>query len=285
MSQAEPGWYPLPNKPGVMGRWTGTGWSGEEQPLPPTPSSQPILPDAPVGQPISYGGHPSQPFPVPGQFGPQSGAWTPSSIIETVKREAQNPNSQATGKQALGGAMIADGIVGFGEKRSGIFGAVGTIIFGIVWLLFTTFLLGGLTEGNKLKPGETTSQGKVIELNVSESTSKGKTSRMCSPVVEFTVNGAKHTASTNGSTSPCPWRVGQDAKVLYDPKSVDASSRVPMDGKGMDMFTKIFPLAGWLIIAGGVWTLLVRLGTIGAGIYFWRKGSQQKATIRRKPGQ
>ena len=259
-----PGWYPLANEPGMMGYWDGNGWTAHKQPMPPAQEAVPVAVQAPAQQVPQFspaGGQPAQP-------------WAPESLIGTAKKYIGDPNVQATGTAAAGGALIADGIVGFGEKRQGLGGAIGTIIFGIVWLVMT--MTPGMPFSNpEPRAGSVHAQATVTNVQVN---SKGN----CSPVAELTVGGTAYTVRSNVSQSPCPYMKGEKVEVTYHPTDPAATAAFTPSGF-YKTFLTFAPWIGVLVIAGGVWTFIKRAGSIAAGIFLLRKGLRARKAQKGNP--
>jgi hypothetical protein len=280
LSTTPAGWYPSKKNPGMARYWDGAGWTDQYRPLPDDEEAPPTD-YTQAAAPLSH----QYQQPAPGYqqqpFQQQNSDWSPANIIETVKTAALDKNNQAIGTQAAGGALIADGIIGFGEKRAGIFGAIGTIIFGIVWIVVTSMMLDPFAASSEIKAGEVKVAAQVSEVkwNESKSSSSKKSSPSCAPIATFNVDGTTYTATSNSYTSPCPWDKGETIDVIYNKDQIAASARVD-DSKTMELFTFIFPAAGFLVIAGGVWTFIKRAGSIGAGIYLFRRGKKNREALK-----
>lgn len=269
---AIPGWYPLPNEEGMMDYWDGQAWAGSKCPVPsvtPAPTGDPLNVPAPTASPLPLG--------LPGSSSNSPNAWTPEKIIEQVKEVASDKRNQATGMQAGGGALIADGIVGFGEKRAGIFGALSTILFGIVWLVVSNFIFGG--QGIKDYEAETT--GTVVSMTTETSRdSDGDVTTYCVPNAEFNVDGKQYTATPSEKImlSPCPWHISEKVDVYYD-KLNPVNARISTENE-TKMFRILFMGTGILVLLAGVGTFIKRALSIGAGIWLWRKGTAKKASMK-----
>ncbi|WP_312875830.1 DUF2510 domain-containing protein [Arthrobacter terrae] len=257
MSSA-PGWYPLANEPGMMGYWDGNGWTGHKQPLPPAQEAVPVSVHAPeAAQTVPQYAAAANP-------GAQaSRPWSPEALIGTARRYVGDPGVRAGGTAAAGGALIADGVVGFGQNRQGLKGAIGTIIFGVVWLFLS--LTPGMPLHNEVpRAGTIHTQATVTNVQVND---KGN----CTPVAELVVDGKSYVVRSSVSQSPCPYMKGEKIDVTYYPDDVAATAAIPPSG-----FFKVFltfaPWIGVLAVIGGVWTLIKRTAEIGGGIFLLRKG-------------
>lgn len=262
---AQPGWYPLPDNEGMMDYWDGAQWSGNVRPVPPT---QPPAP-SPDSQPISVPESNPQSLPCPTE-----NPWAPENIIEQVKDVASDKRNQATGMQAGGGALIADGVIGFGEKRAGIFGAIGTIFFGVFWLAITSFFF----SGTGMQDHEAKTSGTVQSVRYEETRdSDGDWETRCYPEAFFVVDGERYTATPDVSISPCPWNEGETVDVFYD-KSEPSDAHISTVEE-TKIFRIIFPAVGVFIILAGIGTFIKRAASIGAGIWLWRKGTEKKEKL------
>lgn len=264
-----PGWYPLVNEPGMMGYWDGNGWTAHKQPLPPAQEAVPVSVQAPtpaqqVPQYATAGGPGSQP----------SQPWSPEALIGTAKKYMGDPNVRANGTTAAGGALIADGIVGFGEERQGIGGAIGTILFGILWLVLT---LGPGMPLNNAEPRAGTLHAQATVVNV-QVDAKGN----CTPIAELVVAGTPYTVHSSVSQKPCPYMKGEKIDVTYHPDDIAATATIPPSGF-FKTFLTFAPWLGVLAIIGGVWTFIKRAGSIAAGIFLLRKGLRARKALKENP--
>ena len=258
-----PGWYPLANEPGMMGYWDGNGWTAHKQPLPPAQEAVPVSVQAPEPSLQMQG--------AAGQSAPASSQWLPDNLVESVKRTVLNKENQALGATAAGGALIADGIVGFGEKRQGLGGAIGTIIFGIIWLIMT--MTPGMPFSNpEPRAGSVHAQATITNVQVN---AKGG----CSPVAELVVDGTSYTVRSSMSESPCPYMKGEKADVTYHPTDPAATATFTPSGF-FKTFLTFAPWIGVLVIIGGAWTLIKRLAAIGGGIFLLRKGLRDRKAMK-----
>lgn len=238
-----------------MGYWNGEGWTGHKQPLPPAQEATPVS----VVVPPKHAVDPVQPS-----------TSAPHSIFAAVKEMASDPGTKANGTAAAGGALIADGVVGFGERRQGLGGAIGTILFGIAWLVFT--LTPGMPLNNaEPRAGTIHTQGTVARISID---SKGQ----CSPVAEFVVDGKTYTVNSGLSEKPCPYIKGSKIDVTYHPSDVTATATIPPTGF-FKTFLTFAPWIGILAIVAGAWTFILRAGSIAAGIVLLRKGFRARKAL------
>lgn len=193
---------------------------------------------------------------------------------ERARQYAASPQGRATGTAVAGGALLADGVIGFGGKRSGIGGAVGGMIFGLVFIALSLLVLKPLIlDQATVHAGEATIQGTVIDQHAST----GEHGRMCSPEASFVVDGQSYAASGTGSSSTCP-PLGSHLKVIY--RTADpADARVAPDSMSRTM-AWIFPAAGALVFVMSLWTFVVRAGEISVGGVLLFKGLRARRAAK-----
>lgn len=273
----QPGWYAAPGEPGLLRLWDGLRWTQDRQPLPPATDAQPVIPThwTPEGQ--------SDPHtaPVPNLLstivGAQRGgaAWSPDGLVGAAPHYMADEQHRADGTAVAGGALLADGVVGFGRNRVGVVGAIRSIAIGGIFLLFSWFLLKPLIwDPMKVGPGETAVQATVLAQNRHQ-TGDGVTS--CSPEVSYQVDRQVYFITSTWWSSDCP-AAGSSAKVIY-PVADPADGRVVMTGP-LVWAVLIFPAVALLLLVSGLWTLLVRLTSIGAGTGLLVKGLGDRRRIK-----
>lgn len=272
----QPGWYAAPGEPGLLRLWDGLRWTQDRQPLPPATDAQPVIPThwTPEGQ--------SDPHtaPVPNLLsaivGAQRGgaAWSPGGLVGAAQHYMADEQHRADGTAVAGGALLADGVVGFGRNRVGVVGAIRSIAVGAVLLLVSWFLLKPLMwDPMRVGPGETAVQATVLAQNRHQ-TDDGVTS--CAPEVSYQVDGQVYVITPTWSSSDCP-SVGSSERVIYrvaDP----ADGRVVTTGPFMWAFL-MFPAAALVFLVSGICTLIVRLTSIGAGTGLLVKGLRDRRRI------
>lgn len=278
---ARAGWYAVPAEPGTMRFWDGTAWTDHRQPLPPAEGSVPIAAPSPaaaaparpatavVPQPTLPAARVPAPVPPsPGFDGPTGPvavvppqlAGVAADLWTAASRYAASEQGRSTGEAVVGGAMVADGVVGFGRNREGIGGAVKMMLFGLVFLAVGLLVVKPLLiDAGTVGAGEAQTVGTVTARNESRDDDGD---RLCSPDASYTVDGAVHTASAGYRSSSCP-SVGATVDVIYD-VARPADARIAPDAT-FRLLGWVFPLAGLLMLVGGLWTFVVRAGQIGVG--------------------
>jgi hypothetical protein len=242
----------------MMGYWDGNFWTPHRQPLPPVEDAAPVTVQPPVLQPL----------PVPDT---RPGGWSPQSLLGTAKDLLADPKVRANGKTAAGGALIADGVVGFGERRQGLGGALGTIAFAIVWLVLT---LGPGMPLNNAEPrsGTVHAQGTVVSVRTD---SKGS----CTPVAELRVDGHPYSIRSSMSEKPCPYVKGDRIDVTYHPDNIQGTAAVAPSGP-FKLFLAFAPWIGWIALIGGIWTFIKRAGSIVAGVMLLVRGLKDRRALQ-----
>ena len=195
---------------------------------------------------------------------------TVNKAKETLSRyESGNPHTAGQVRRAVGGVLVADGLVGLenpldGQKtRPGIAGALISVVFGLVFIAVAVFMatLGPDTDA------ETT--GHVVAVEGTDT---------CSMRADFVVDGTTYTARSTGSSS------GNCSHAPGDPVTVHYSSADPSQSTTAE---PILGIVGWvfggvgvLIVVGGLFTAVVRAASIVFGLTLWRSGSKM---IRENP--
>lgn len=193
-----------------------------------------------------------------------------ADIVNTVSGKL--PDAQT----AIGGALIADGVIGFGKNRVGIGGAIGNIVVGTgIAVAFAFFVAPWMSDQTGISDPVTT-QAEVVAVDQfqSENTDdKGNvtsTSLVCTVTLQYETqdDGEIQATTPYSSNSLCSRFVGEQVAIRYDAES-------PGRFEGLDAmsdgFTKWFPwifaAVGALIALSGLWTLMLRATQIGGGIY------------------
>ncbi|MDM7855170.1 DUF2510 domain-containing protein [Cellulomonas alba] len=292
---APAGWYPDPQGPGSVRYWDGTGWTQHVQPVPAAPQPQP----APVGaggwvpQPPTTSPQPGTAYPQPDASYGQAGGWsfggphtgvprphTPDlaeqlgQVLGQVRQYAGTDEGRATGTAAVGGALVADGVIGIGRNRQGIGGALSGMVFGALFVLISMVVIRPIAlEPGSTHPGEASIQGTVVDQH----SHVGDDGRMCSPEAQFVVGGQVYSAGSNGSSSTCP-AVGTHVKVIYNLAN-PADARIAPE-KMLQMIFWVFAGAGGLVFVLSLWTFIVRAGEISVGGFLLFKGLRARRAAR-----
>jgi uncharacterized membrane protein len=186
-----------------------------------------------------------------------------------------------------GGALLADGIVGFGKNRQGILGSFFGIFIGIALAVVSViFLVPALAAQGDIEDAVST-QATVVAverlINKSDSTDRSSTSTLtCAVVVQYTTREGQSVETTTPYTSSslCSFAVGQVVAISYDAKNIGRFNGLDPTG---DLVGKWFP---WVFVGVGVliavtsfWTFILRATQIGGGIYLINR-SRQKDLLR-----
>ncbi|GCD22048.1 hypothetical protein CTKZ_36100 [Cellulomonas algicola] len=183
-----------------------------------------------------------------------------ADLWASASRYAASEQGRSAGATAVGGALVADGIVGFGRNREGLGGAVKMMLFGLVFFAVGMFLVKPmLIDAGTVGSGEAKAVGTVTNRNESRDDDGD---RLCSPDATFTVAGTVYTASAGYRSSACPL-VGGSVDVIYD-VARPADARIAPDAT-FRLLGWVFPAAGLLFFVVGLWTTVVRAGQIGVG--------------------
>lgn len=175
--------------------------------------------------------------------------------------DAQSPHTAGQVRQAIGGLLIADGLIGLenplgGKSRPGIFGHLFQALFGLVFVGVGFFVLS-MTDAE----GDATTTGTITEVNRHTSDD----SDTCSLRAEFWVDNVPYRAGTTHSSSGfCSENVGGTVDIRYDSTNpADAD----VDGGSIIWFVLLFPAAGLLVTTPA----LIGLAFSAAAIFFgWR---------------
>lgn len=239
---------------------------------------QPSRPADLVGRDVSARG------PLPAGFNGPTGpvavvppqlAGVAADLWASASRYAASEQGRSTGAAAVGGAMVADGIVGFGRNREGIGGAVKMMLFGLVFFAVGMLLVKPmLIDAGTVGAGEAQTVGTVTERNESRDDDGD---RMCSPDATYTVDGQVYTASSGFRSSTCP-SVGGSVDVIYD-VARPADARIAPDDT-FRLLGWVFPVAGALFFLAGLGTFVTRAGQIGVGGALLLKGLRGRAAAR-----
>lgn len=189
-----------------------------------------------------------------------------TGFLEQYKQ--REPAQYAAAQQAIGGLLILDGFIGIdnpfaGNKRSGIFGTIGLMLFGALFMFVPT-LFGNITGANKMT-AQTNAQ--VVSVGAPQTTtdSDGDTSTTCGLTVKFTVDGKDYQGpASSNSSSNCNKQVGQNISIDYNPAD---PSQWMTDRQMMMSFLGIFFFVGLFILLTGVVTFFIRLLSI---IFGWK---------------
>lgn len=242
-SAPPPGFYDDPDNPGKLRWWDGSRW---------TDITQDDATESSTGD------------------GAEREGGIVADIVNTVSDNL--PDAQT----AIGGALIADGVIGFGKNRVGIGGAIGNIVVGTgIAITFAFFVAPWMSDQTEIADPVAT-QAEVVAVDRFQSENKDdkgnvtSTSLVCTVTLQYpTLDDGEIQATTPYSSNAlCSRFVGEQVEIRYDAAS-------PGRFEGLDAmsdgFTKWFPwifaAVGALIALSGLWTLMLRATQIGGGIY------------------
>ena len=210
-------------------------------------------------------------------------------LFSSLKQQAINfldpykekgPATYAAAEQAIGAILITDGFIGienpFGrKKRPGIFGTIGGIILGIVFMFVPT-IIGNVSGISSMT--ETTS---AMIISVGQPTytknSDGQSSSTCSFSASYLVNGKEYTwPSSISSSDSCALSQGQTITINYNP--ANPSSWV-YGAKTITGILTVFFWVGLLALISSVITFFIRLLSIIFGWKLLRDGRKNAANL------
>lgn len=168
---------------------------------------------------------------------------------EAVARyESTDPHTAGQVRRAVGGVLVADGLVGLevpGGRRTrpGLVGALGGVVFGLVFVAIGLFL------ANAGPDTDSSTSGTVVSTD-RQRDSDGDT--VCGLTAVFTVDGREYRADSTGrSDSNC-------SKVIGDSVRVNYSAADPTRGETDDPTSAWFP---WVFVGVGAMVALSSIGT------------------------
>jgi hypothetical protein len=194
----------------------------------------------------------------------------------------ESPAAYAVAEQVLGVALVLNGLLGSANplrarRKSGVFGSLFTIAFGIIFIVVAN-LLGGLIHAEQFT-GTTT--GTVVDIQRSTYIdSDGKQQQDCALIARYSVNGqAYEVKDTNSSGGyKCKLQVGQSIELKYDPKNpqnYDTAQDLQVAG----LFPLIFGGVGWLIAICGLFGFITKLAALILGIVLLLKGRRDARQV------
>ena len=200
------------------------------------------------------------------------------NFLEPYK--TKEPATYAAAEQAIGAILITDGFIGidnpFGrKKRPGIFGTIGGMILGVIFMFIPT-IVGNMTGINQMTA---TTSATVVSVGPASYTrnSNGSSSASCPLTVSYTANGQQYSnPSSISSGNYCSLSQGQVIMVNYNP--ANPSSWV-YGAKTISSILQIFFWAGLLAIISSIITFFIRLFSIIFGWKLLREGRQNAASL------
>lgn len=189
-----------------------------------------------------------------------------------------SPASYAAAQQAVGGLLIADGLIGIdhplgGNKRRGIFGSLAGVIVGL-FFIFGTGFIGNLMGINKL-----TATTAATVVSVSQPARTGNDSgSSCTATAKYIVNGKEYNqTASSGTSSTCSLTAGQKIDINYDPNNPAAWA---YDLATIKTVFKIFPIVGVIVTVTSLFTFVIRLLSI---IFGWKLLKSGRALAKTLP--
>jgi hypothetical protein len=178
-------------------------------------------------------------------------------LLTEVRTAAENPHAQGIGEELGGAALAADGLIGFGRNRTGIFGALKGMGTSLVIVIIGLAVMGFLASNNSTAAGEVRGSGIVTSLGSTSGNS-------CTPVARFAVAGKSYSADSKIGISPCPVSLGQTVDVIYSSSDPASDARVEM-GTSVTQFLWLIPVLGGVGFLASLFTFIVRAGSIAGG--------------------
>jgi hypothetical protein len=189
-------------------------------------------------------------------------------LLTEVRTAAENPQAQGIGEELGGAALAADGLIGFGPNRKGIFGALKGMGTGLLIVIIGLVVIGFLSSNNSAGAGEVKGTGIVTSLGSTSGNS-------CTPVARFAVAGRSYSANATIGISPCPVSLGQTVDVIYSSADPASDARVQM-GTSVTQFVWLVPVLGGVGFLASLFTFIVRAGSIAGGIALVRDGNRRR---------
>jgi len=174
-----------------------------------------------------------------------------------------------------GGALIADGLIGFGRNRQGIFGSLVGIVVGVALAIGVgVFLAPAMMEQSSIETPVPT-QATVLQVDrlVSQSDPSDRSSSSsvsCAVVLGYTTSEGQsvEAATPYSSSTLCSFVVGQTVAVSYDATNVGKFEGLDPTGEAVQgWFPYLFIGVGVVIALSSAWQFLLRATQIGGGIY------------------
>jgi hypothetical protein len=174
-----------------------------------------------------------------------------------------------------GGALIADGLIGFGKNRQGIFGSLVGIVVGVALAIGVgVFLAPAMLEQSSIDTPVPT-QATVLQVDrlitQADPTDRSSSSSIsCAVVLGYdTAEGQSVEAATPYSSAGlCSFVVGQTVAVSYDASNIGRFEGLDPTGEAIQgWFPYLFIGVGVVIALSSAWQFLLRATQIGGGIY------------------
>lgn len=191
-----------------------------------------------------------------------------------------DPYLRGRASQALGGALLADGLVGLEnplrrrkDKNPGIVGALLVLAIGLALV----FPLASLLRGSHAYEGGSLVDGVVSEVSVANR--NGGSRSTCTLSVQYIVEGATYTVDSGSSSSSFCDDQGVQVPVSYQPEQPAAGR--PQFAEDEWVYRGVL-FVGYALVALGCVCTLVRTAEILIGISLLYKGWR---LVRRSPAR
>lgn len=210
------------------------------------------------------------------------------AIFSSLKQNAINfleayktkePATYAAAQQAIGAILITDGFIGidnpFGaKKRAGIFGTIGGMVLGVIFMFVPTFF-GNMTGINQMTA--TTSATVVSVGEAKETGGDNSSSSSCSLTASYSVNEqAYNNQSSMSGSDYCSLSQGQLITINYNP--ANPASWV-YGAKSISNILQIFFWLGLFTLVSSIITFFIRLFSIIFGWKLLRDGRKNAANL------
>jgi hypothetical protein len=200
------------------------------------------------------------------------------NFLEPYK--TKEPATYAAAEQAIGAILMTDGFIGidnpFGrKKRSGIFGTIGGMILGVIFMFIPT-IFGNISGINSMTA---TTSATVVSVGQASYTSSGngRSSGACPLTVSYSVNGQAYTQQSSISSSNyCSLTPGQLITINYNPASPGSWI---YGAKTINSILQIFFWVGLLALISSIITFFIRLFSIIFGWKLLKDGRKNAAGL------
>jgi len=182
--------------------------------------------------------------------------------------KTKEPATYAAAEQAIGAVLITDGLFGINhplsqKKRSGIFGTIGGIILGIIFMFVPTFF-GNLSGINDMTATTTATVVSVGQASYTRD-SNGTRNALCPMTIKYSVNGKEYTSGSSMQSSDyCSFSEGQNITINYNPNNPESWI---YGSKEIGFLLQTFFWVGLLVLISSIITFLIRLFSI---IFGWK---------------
>jgi hypothetical protein len=194
-----------------------------------------------------------------------------------AEHEPRDPHTAGQVRRAIGGALVADRLVGLRSPYDGrrpLGSLLATIATAVLLFAGLVFALVGAVIGLSGPDTDATTSGRVVSVDRHPSMERNRDDT-CSIAATFAVDGRTYTARSRVSTSGnCERSTGGTVEVRY--RSADPSENSV--GMGTGLFGLIFVAAGGVLVLVGLVLLLVRAASALYGLRLWVSGSRMVRT-------